>query len=183
MSKAGRNDPCPCGSGKKFKKCCLPTEQAAASEKLIAAHREREILEASMRKLGITHRQLEQLAEGPLELLDDGLDDLSNGVLDLIREGRLDEALVDSRRLLDEYPDVHDGFEMSALVHDAMGKHAEAADFWRRAIEFVEHPSRRPEYDDEVLEDFREQMQKSISRAQEPAATLRAPSAEDERAP
>jgi hypothetical protein len=22
MAKAGRNDPCPCGSGKKFKKCC-----------------------------------------------------------------------------------------------------------------------------------------------------------------
>lgn len=22
MTKAGRNDPCPCGSGKKFKKCC-----------------------------------------------------------------------------------------------------------------------------------------------------------------
>ncbi|MBF0383979.1 MAG: SEC-C domain-containing protein [Magnetococcales bacterium] len=21
--KVGRNDPCPCGSGKKFKKCCL----------------------------------------------------------------------------------------------------------------------------------------------------------------
>lgn len=24
MSKAGRNDPCPCGSGKKYKQCCLP---------------------------------------------------------------------------------------------------------------------------------------------------------------
>jgi hypothetical protein len=23
MNKVGRNDPCPCGSGKKFKKCCL----------------------------------------------------------------------------------------------------------------------------------------------------------------
>lgn len=23
MPKAGRNDPCPCGSGKKYKKCCL----------------------------------------------------------------------------------------------------------------------------------------------------------------
>jgi len=23
MAKIGRNDPCPCGSGKKFKKCCL----------------------------------------------------------------------------------------------------------------------------------------------------------------
>jgi len=22
MSKVGRNDPCPCGSGKKYKKCC-----------------------------------------------------------------------------------------------------------------------------------------------------------------
>jgi len=26
----GRNDPCPCGSGKKYKKCCLPKEEAAA---------------------------------------------------------------------------------------------------------------------------------------------------------
>ena len=29
MSKPGRNDPCPCGSGKKYKKCCLPQEEAA----------------------------------------------------------------------------------------------------------------------------------------------------------
>jgi hypothetical protein len=27
MSKIGRNDPCHCGSGKKFKKCCLPELQ------------------------------------------------------------------------------------------------------------------------------------------------------------
>jgi len=23
INKLGRNDPCPCGSGKKYKKCCL----------------------------------------------------------------------------------------------------------------------------------------------------------------
>jgi len=28
-SKVGRNDPCPCGSGKKYKKCCLQKHQAA----------------------------------------------------------------------------------------------------------------------------------------------------------
>ena len=28
-AKVGRNDPCPCGSGKKYKKCCLPKHQAA----------------------------------------------------------------------------------------------------------------------------------------------------------
>jgi len=27
--KVGRNDPCPCGSGKKYKKCCLPKETQA----------------------------------------------------------------------------------------------------------------------------------------------------------
>jgi hypothetical protein len=27
----GRNDPCPCGSGKKYKKCCLPRQQEAAA--------------------------------------------------------------------------------------------------------------------------------------------------------
>jgi hypothetical protein len=29
---AGRNDPCPCGSGKKYKKCCWKADQAAADE-------------------------------------------------------------------------------------------------------------------------------------------------------
>ena len=28
MKKAGRNDPCPCGSGKKYKQCCLKAEDA-----------------------------------------------------------------------------------------------------------------------------------------------------------
>lgn len=31
-SKTGRNDPCPCGSGKKFKKCCLGKEQFGQPE-------------------------------------------------------------------------------------------------------------------------------------------------------
>jgi hypothetical protein len=36
-AKVGRNDPCPCGSGKKYKNCCLreglSPEQAAAKAK------------------------------------------------------------------------------------------------------------------------------------------------------
>ncbi len=27
LEKVGRNDPCPCGSGKKYKNCCLKNEQ------------------------------------------------------------------------------------------------------------------------------------------------------------
>jgi uncharacterized protein len=29
--KAGRNDPCPCGSGKKYKQCCLKNERPRGS--------------------------------------------------------------------------------------------------------------------------------------------------------
>ena len=35
MEKTGRNDPCPCGSGKKFKKCC----EAKMIGKRFAAHK------------------------------------------------------------------------------------------------------------------------------------------------
>ena len=31
MEKTGRNDTCPCGSGKKYKSCCLEKSQAAGS--------------------------------------------------------------------------------------------------------------------------------------------------------
>jgi hypothetical protein len=33
--KAGRNEPCPCGSGKKFKKCCAAKQQNARASKLL----------------------------------------------------------------------------------------------------------------------------------------------------
>src|ERR1035441_6604012 len=37
LNRIGRNDPCPCGSGKKYKKCCLPKDEAAARQRSRAA--------------------------------------------------------------------------------------------------------------------------------------------------
>jgi len=34
MSKINRNDPCPCGSGKKYKKCCGLREDAGKKNRL-----------------------------------------------------------------------------------------------------------------------------------------------------
>ncbi|HEX5845101.1 MAG TPA: SEC-C metal-binding domain-containing protein [Rhodoplanes sp.] len=34
MAKPGRNDPCPCGSGNKYKKCCLAKDEAASLAQL-----------------------------------------------------------------------------------------------------------------------------------------------------
>ena len=32
-NKPGRNEPCPCGSGRKYKRCCLPSDEAAARDR------------------------------------------------------------------------------------------------------------------------------------------------------
>jgi hypothetical protein len=39
MAKPGRNDPCPCGSGKKYKRCCLDKDEAAELALAAAAWR------------------------------------------------------------------------------------------------------------------------------------------------
>ena len=36
MSKTGRNDACPCGSGKKYKKCCAAKRENRVSKLMIA---------------------------------------------------------------------------------------------------------------------------------------------------
>ena len=41
MAKPGRNDFCPCGSGNKYKKCCLPKEEAAERKQLAKAEARR----------------------------------------------------------------------------------------------------------------------------------------------
>jgi tetratricopeptide (TPR) repeat protein len=127
MATIGRNAPCPCGSGNKYKKCCLQKHER----------------DAALRRASLPS------ATGPTWVLeDDGLDDLSNSVVDLIDARRFDEALAACHRLLEEFPEVVDGLERSAMVHSAMGDHAKAADFYRRALAFVTHPSRRDDYED-----------------------------------
>lgn len=180
----GRNDPCPCGSGQKYKKCCWAQEHAPARERALADHQRKTELLAKQRSLvesrAEAHSRLP--AFGGQWYLDD-LDVLSNSVLGLIAEQRYDEALVACERLLREYPDVSDGFERSARVHDALGNYATAASFWRLALDFIEHPSRRRDYDEGVIEQTRQDMLRSEQLAAQAAATKLAPPAEAEPAP
>jgi tetratricopeptide (TPR) repeat protein len=115
MAQVGRNQPCPCGSGKKYKRCCLAKDEAAASAALRAA--------------------------AQLEWDDDDLDRASNAVVDLIHAGRLDEAEAAARDLLARYPEVVDGLERLAMVYEARGDRKQAADYYRQAVGFIlEHP-------------------------------------------
>ncbi len=117
-----RNAPCPCGSGNKYKKCCLAKDERDAAQRRISAS-------AS--------------AGASWVLEDDGLDDLSNSVLYLIKTRRFDEALAACHLLLHNFPDVVDGLQRSAQVYAAMGDHEKAAAFYRDALAFITHPTRR----------------------------------------
>ncbi len=63
--KAGRNDPCPCGSGKKYKQCCLKAEQAEPEDEFLW-RRIRRVIEGSpmqMLEFGSSHFGRDALQE------------------------------------------------------------------------------------------------------------------------
>jgi tetratricopeptide (TPR) repeat protein len=140
--KPGRNDPCHCGSGNKYKKCCLAKDQAAER--------------AAMDRLQLAEFKAAvaaHLAGAETEDADeDALDAASNAVVDLVRAARLDEAEAAARDLLRRFPDVHDGWDRLGMVHEARGDNRQAADCYRRVIDFVRrHPDR---YDSGMGEQF-----------------------------
>ena len=112
MAKIGRNSPCPCGSGKKYKRCCLGRPQ------------------------GIKKRVIREIPLNFIPVYTD-LDKLSNSVVDLVRENRLDKAEKVCRKLLKKYPDQVDGIERSAYVCEARGERKKAVELYHQAAEFA----------------------------------------------
>jgi len=115
MSKIRRNAPCPCGSGKKYKRCCLPLQEGTHAK-------------TAPQPIGIT--------PGGIAFYDD-LDQLSNSVLDLIKEGKLDEAEEVCRQLSKQYPDQVDGIERMAMVEEARCNYSRAAEYYLKAAAFI----------------------------------------------
>jgi len=126
MAKIGRNDPCPCGSGKKYKKCCLASDEAAARAAQSAAVPERRPALASYVQ---EHDQLDELTAA------------SNAVVDMVQAGDLNAAEQAAHELLARFPDVHDGYDRLGMVCEARGDHRQAADYYRKAIDVIrDHP-------------------------------------------
>jgi len=156
MPKIGRNDPCPCSSGKKYKHCCRDKDEAA-ERAAFAAARAAAAAEYQERQARLKQRQ------GRLEH-EDELARVSNAVIDLLDAGRLDEAEQAARELLMRFPDVHDGYDRLGMVFEARGDHKTAADCYRKVIEFVRaHPEL---YDQE----FETTFQGLIAKLDPPAA-------------
>ena len=153
VPKAGRNDPCPCGSGKKYKHCCLEKDRAV---ELAPAVRQRVALQAHKATQAAQQKdfQADLLQSQAAWQEAQALDAASNAVVDLVHAGRLDEAEQAARELLVRYPEVHDGYDRLGMVHEARGQFREAADCYRKVIDFARA---NPEsYDPEFVDSFLE---------------------------
>lgn len=135
MVKVQRNAACPCGSGKKYKLCCLLRDREAA-----AAHRPNP-------PPSTTHLPYPKL----LLAEDDDLERLSNSVVDLIQDGRLDEAEDVCRQLQREFPDVIDWIERTGAVHEARGETDKAIEYYRRCLQYIDD---NPDYFEEASKDW-----------------------------
>ncbi len=137
MAKVGRNDPCPCGSGKKFKRCCL--ERVEAEERADRLKAEGERL-AAERDEGPTIAAVLERARAALQESRgfEEVDGLAERVLELIDAGRYDEAEATARQFESEYPDEPLAIERLGQVHEARGSGDGAAEQYRRAVTLMD---------------------------------------------
>lgn len=178
MSKPGRNDPCPCGSGRKYKRCCLAIKsQAAVQQARERAERQRREAE-ERRKWHERWRRERRPPSPPTEVVFDEpmiqvgpdafmgpLELLSNSVVDLIDEQRFDEALEACERLRNEYPDMPDWLDRSAMVYEATGDYGRAADFYRRMYEYTLREDQYDGFDEEARQEYLDRMNDMLARA------------------
>lgn len=122
MSKIGRNSPCPCGSGKKFKRCCVDQESSYDN------------------------------SSNSSNIPFSGPDDLSNKASDLFQKGKLDETEALASQLIQEFPELHDGFEYMALISDQRKNYTAAEKYYKKAAKVVDaNGGYEPDFSESLL--------------------------------
>lgn len=143
MNKPGRNDPCPCGSGLKYKRCCLTQDQ-------LARHAALTVAQAADDRLH-DHEEM-------CDCCFDELTAVSNTTAALVRAGKLDEAELAALDLVRQFPGVHEGYDRLGMVYEARGDRTQAAECYRKALELIQ--ARPEDYDPQLAQVFHELIEK-----------------------
>jgi TolA-binding protein len=132
--KTGRNDPCHCGSGQKYKRCCQEKDEAAERAARAA-------VEAAKPPKPARPAAIDLFRDG-FDAEPDELTTASNAIVDMVHAGKLDEAEQAARDFLVRFPEVHDGYDRLGMVYEARGDKKQAAHYYRQVIDFVRaHPN------------------------------------------
>ena len=115
MNAIGRNDPCPCGSGNKYKKCCLERDEALAQQN---------------RAVDLPAREDEFTAE-ILPKVDEAIDRL----LIRVEKGQLENVETGLEALLREHPDYHTtNYAMGVYRALVLEEPESAIPFFKKAV-------------------------------------------------
>lgn len=136
MAKIGRNDTCPCGSGKKYKRCCL--EAPVAME--LAATTADAPTEA--------HQEL-------CPCCVDELNERADQVVDELLAGRVDEAEALCHDFLRDFPGEAEGIDLLSMICEQRGQRERALELLRQASA-IAHA--KPDYDAETRSLMRERI-------------------------
>jgi len=114
MAKVGRNEPCPCGSGKKYKSCCLTKDEVESTRTAKLEELKRNVYDEAISNFK-------------------AMDRLETKIADLLKRGKLDQAEKLAVEIADRHPEFPNGIERLADVFAARGDHAKAADLYEKA--------------------------------------------------
>ena len=122
MANIGRNDPCACGSGNKYKKCCLAAKAPLSGHAVMAN------------------------AAAPIHVCDFCIDDdineeierLADRAFDLLLDGRDDEAEPLCHQLMREFPNEVEGVDLLSMVYEARGDLKRALELQRQALSIAD---------------------------------------------
>ena len=154
MAKPGRDDPAPVAVATSTKSVAWPRRKrprATAMSKprhgaemaATVAHRHERAAAHRLPVDELTAAVAARLRKAEQEdAYEDELDAASNAVVHLVQAARLDEAEAAARRPAGPLPpDVHDGWDRLGMVHEARGNSRQAADCYRKVIDFIrQHP-------------------------------------------
>ena len=112
MAKIGRNNPCPCGSGKKYKRCCLIALPTATLEPT---------------RVAVNPAGPPQSDHDLCDCCLDALNDRADRALDLILDDHVDDAEAMAQELMRDFPQEVEGIDLLSMVSEARGQVKRAA--------------------------------------------------------
>jgi hypothetical protein len=130
MSKIGRNDPCPCGSGEKYKRCCQGKDEAA----------QRIAREASNAELQADVEAGQAAIAGQLDRYQQ-CTQATTAVFQLIQARNFAQAEAAAREHMERFPEVPDGYDLMGMLCEARNEPLQAAQWYRQVVAFIRaHP-------------------------------------------
>jgi hypothetical protein len=136
MAKIGRNEPCPCGSGKKHKRCCLGVPVAT---------------EPARTNAGAPTEPHQEMCPCCI----DELNERADHVLEVLLDGRADEAEGLCHAFIRDFPGEAEGIDLLSMIFEQRGQRERALALLRQASD-IAHAN--PDYDAETRSLMRERI-------------------------